>query len=157
MLRSFPRDWPGRHIVMGRPQPAVRHDGKEKTASFGPYPEVSLSAARAKRDEGRATLRSAVDPMAVRKQEREQRLEAAATTFGAVAAMLIEEKQQGGLAAASLVKQHYFLGQLPPSITTAPIADLRIADVAKALRTIASSGRLETAQKVKGFCLQVFR
>ena len=131
MLRSFPRDWPGRHIVMGRPQPAVRHDGKEKTASFGPYPEVSLSAARAKRDEGRATLRSAVDPMAVRKQEREQRLEAAATTFGAVAAMLVEEKQQGGLAAASLVKQHYFLGQLPPSITTAPIADLRIADVAK--------------------------
>lgn len=132
-------------------------DGKEKTASFGPYPEVSLSEARAKRDEGRAQLRSAIDPMAVRKRDREARLKAAATTFEAIAELLIEQKLQEGRAPSTMKKQHYFLKLLPSSIRTAPIVELHISDVASALRSIASSGRFETAQKVKDFCLQVFR
>lgn len=35
--------------------------------SFGPYPEVSLAAARARRDEARAVLRDGADPMAPRR------------------------------------------------------------------------------------------
>lgn len=44
-----------------------RLHGKPKTMSFGPYPEVTLAQARAKRDEGRAILRDGNDPMAPRK------------------------------------------------------------------------------------------
>lgn len=49
---------------------AYRLSGKPKTISIGPYPEVSLSAARAKRDEIKATLRDGGDPMAPRKKAR---------------------------------------------------------------------------------------
>jgi len=47
-----------------------RLQGKPKTASLGPYPEVGLAAAREKRDALRATLRDGKDPMVVRKVNR---------------------------------------------------------------------------------------
>jgi integrase len=49
---------------------AYRVGGKQKTKSFGPYPDVSLADARAKRDQLRADLRDGVDPMAERKAKR---------------------------------------------------------------------------------------
>jgi integrase len=49
---------------------AYRVAGKQKTKSFGPYPDVSLAEARAKRDQLRADLRDGVDPMAERKAKR---------------------------------------------------------------------------------------
>lgn len=47
---------------------AYRFDGKPKTMSFGPYPAVSLSEARTKRDEAKAALRDGLDPMAPRRE-----------------------------------------------------------------------------------------
>jgi len=37
--------------------------------SFGPYPEVSLAEARARRDQAKAELRSGSDPMAPRRRQ----------------------------------------------------------------------------------------
>lgn len=42
--------------------------GKEKLLTFGSYPEVSLSKARDKRDEARASIRDHVDPSGARKR-----------------------------------------------------------------------------------------
>ncbi|WP_408337381.1 Arm DNA-binding domain-containing protein [Paraburkholderia metrosideri] len=47
-----------------------RFGGKEKSLSFGTYPDVTLAAARKLRDEARAFLIAGVDPGEVRKQER---------------------------------------------------------------------------------------
>lgn len=49
---------------------AYRLQGKPKTMSLGPYPEVTLAEARAGRDAIRATLRAGGDPMAARKAAR---------------------------------------------------------------------------------------
>lgn len=49
---------------------AYRFAGKPKTMSFGPYPEVSLAEARAKRDDAKARLRDGDDPMAPRRATR---------------------------------------------------------------------------------------
>lgn len=49
---------------------AYRLNGKQQTMSFGPYPEVTLAQARAKRDEARAALRDGADPMAPRRAAR---------------------------------------------------------------------------------------
>lgn len=46
---------------------SYRVAGKPKTMSFGPYPEVSLAAARGKRDEAKGVLREGSDPMAPRR------------------------------------------------------------------------------------------
>lgn len=44
--------------------------GKPKTMSFGPYPEVSLSESRTRRDQAKAELRAGADPMAPRRATR---------------------------------------------------------------------------------------
>ena len=49
---------------------AYRLNGKPQTKALGPYPEVSLSEAREKRDALKATLRDGGDPMAERKARR---------------------------------------------------------------------------------------
>ncbi|CAM5223208.1 Prophage integrase IntS [Castellaniella defragrans] len=46
---------------------AYRLSGVPKTMSFGPYPQVSLSEARTKRDSVKTTLRSGLDPMSVKR------------------------------------------------------------------------------------------
>lgn len=52
---------------------AYRLDGKPQTASFGPYPEVTLAEARTKRDDLKAQLRAGTDPRAPKRVD--------ATTF----------------------------------------------------------------------------
>uniref|UniRef100_UPI003F4F5876 Arm DNA-binding domain-containing protein n=1 Tax=Paraburkholderia hospita TaxID=169430 RepID=UPI003F4F5876 len=47
-----------------------RFGGKEKTLSFGVYPEVTLGAARNLQGEARALLAAGIDPSRVRKEER---------------------------------------------------------------------------------------
>lgn len=43
---------------------AYRWQGKPLTLSWGPYPDVSLAEARAKRDQAKAQLRAGINPMA---------------------------------------------------------------------------------------------
>ena len=47
-------------------QMAYRFDGKQKTLSFGPYPVVTLAAARARRATAKAFLAAGIDPMTVK-------------------------------------------------------------------------------------------
>ncbi len=49
---------------------AYRLAGKQQTISFGPYPNVSLAEAGAKRDGLKAQLQESADPMAPRKANR---------------------------------------------------------------------------------------
>ena len=49
---------------------SYRVAGKAQTMSLGPYPEVSLAAARERREEERAKLRAGTDPMAERRAVR---------------------------------------------------------------------------------------
>ena len=44
-------------------QMRYRFDGKEKTASLGPYPEVSLAQLRDKRDHMRKQVAGEIDPV----------------------------------------------------------------------------------------------
>lgn len=62
---------------------AYRVKGKEKTMSFGPYPEVSLADARNLHFDARKLLRSGVDPMEQRKAGK--LAESSGDTFKAVA------------------------------------------------------------------------
>ena len=66
------------HTAAGSPvwQMTYRFRGKYRIYSIGPYPAVSLEAARAARDEAKALLREGRDPVT------ERRLERAAATAG---------------------------------------------------------------------------
>jgi len=49
-------------------------EGKQKTMAYGKYPDVSLAKARVLHAAARATLASGVDPMAQRKEAKEEKL-----------------------------------------------------------------------------------
>lgn len=59
--------------------------GKEKLLSLGVYPEVSLKAARERRDELRKQLQAGIDPGQQRRAEKHFQATASANTFEAVA------------------------------------------------------------------------
>jgi hypothetical protein len=70
-------DFAGLHLLV-RPNGSrlwrfrYQFDGREKLISFGPYPQVSLAAARIQRDHVRAQLRSGIDPMHARRRQVER-------------------------------------------------------------------------------------
>ena len=70
-----------------------RYAGKRKTLALGVYPEVTLKAARQKRDEARRLLDAGTDPAEARRVEKIARKVAAATSFEAVAREWHEKKR----------------------------------------------------------------
>src|SRR5690554_6945452 len=61
-----------------------RHGGKEKTLSFGAYPDVTLAQARLKREEARQQIAEGIDPSELLKEQRQQ-AKAETLTFKVVA------------------------------------------------------------------------
>ena len=49
-----------------------RFDGKEKTLSFGAYPDVTLAQARLKREQARQQLAEGIDPSELLKEQRQR-------------------------------------------------------------------------------------
>ena len=49
-----------------------RFDGKEKTLSFGGYPEVTLAQARLKREQARQQIAEGIDPSCVVREQKQQ-------------------------------------------------------------------------------------
>lgn len=66
-------------------QQKYRHLGKERLLSHGPYPDVSLAAARQKRDEARALIAEGTDPGQQKKLDKIAAETMARTTFKLVA------------------------------------------------------------------------
>ncbi len=60
-------------------------DGKEKRASFGPYPLISLKEAREKRDEAKKLIASNKDPIQEKHKKREKAIEEESNTFEKIA------------------------------------------------------------------------
>jgi hypothetical protein len=48
-----------------------RYDNKEKKLTFGSYPEIIFADARQRRDEARKQLANDIDPVAVRKAQKQ--------------------------------------------------------------------------------------
>ena len=66
-------------------QMRYRIEGKERTASLGKYPEVSLAEARDKRDQMRKLVANDIDPVQSQKAAKEAKKLAQAHSFEAVA------------------------------------------------------------------------
>lgn len=134
-----------------------RFAGKEKLLSFGVYPDVSLKAAREKRDDARQKLAKGVDPSEQRKEDRRQSLLRAENTFATVAREWWEiQKEQWSPAHRAAVLRR-MEGGLFPKLGARPIAEIEPPEVLDAIRTIESRGALEVASKSLIVAGQVFR
>lgn len=131
--------------------------GRQKTLSFGNYPDVSLARAREKRAEAREALADGRDPTEVRKERiREQRAKAE-ETFQAIADEWFGRLELEGRAPKTLQKMRWLLDLAYPLIGNRPIADLTAPELLEVLRNVEVRGRYETANRLRSTFGTIFR
>lgn len=134
-----------------------RHLGPERKLSFGPYPEISLKAARAKRDEARGLLAEGKDPQREKQASKLAAKMEAANTFSAVAEEYIDMREAEGLAVSTVEKTRWLLGLLPPSFQLLPVSGITAPILLDAVRAIHGSGRRESARRLRAFVGRVLQ
>ena len=134
-----------------------RFNGKEKLMSFGTYPEISLSDARRCREEAREQVAKGVDPSELRKATKEAQAESAANSFEVVAREWIGKRKNKWTPANTLVVTKQLENNVFPWIGKRPIAVIKAPELLTVLRRMEERGILESAQRVRTICGQVFR
>lgn len=134
-----------------------RFGGKQNRISLGVYPDVSLAAARDKRDEARKLLANGKDPSQQRKQDRLTAAVAARNTFRAVAEEVLAGLAEANAAERTMEKNRWLLLDLAAPLAARPIADVTPAEVLSILKTVEKSGRRETAKRLRAAIGRVFR
>ena len=130
-----------------------RIGGKEKLLSLGVYPEITLKAAREKRDQARALLTQGIDPSVKRKATKV----AEAETFEAIA------REWFASFAPTWVQSHSdkIIRRLErdifPWIGSRPIREIGAPELLAVLRRIEGRGAVETAHRAMQNCGQIFR
>lgn len=134
-----------------------RYEGKEKTASIGQYPEVSLSEAREKRDALRKIVVAGLDPIAQQRADKAEKAKASQHTFEIVA------RQWWGLWRASRSDSHvdYVMRRLEqnvfPEIGHRPIAEIQAPELVAMTKKVEARGALDIAKRCLQMTGQVFR
>lgn len=134
-----------------------RFGGKEKLLSLGTYPDVTLKAARDKRDDARRLLSEGIDPGQHRKATKTMKAEQAANNFEAVAREWFSKNLPNWAESHSGKIMGRLENDAFPWIGVRPIADITAPEVLEMLRRIESRGAIETAHRVRGYCGQIFR
>jgi integrase len=135
-----------------------RYGGKEKRLALGVFPEVTLTEARERRDQARKQLREGTDPGAARRAAVSAARDAVANSFKAIASEWLT-KQSKELKPTTLEKVTASLNAwVFPWLGQRPIAEITTREFHDAvLRRIVLAGKIETAQRVKQRCSQVFQ
>jgi len=129
-----------------------RFAGKEKLLSFGKYPDVSLVAARARRNEARELLAQGHDPGVQHAAERQH-----SVTFEMMAREWHSRREE------SLDPAHArrLLSRLErdafPALGATPIRELTAPVILQAIRTVEARGALDVSRRVLQSIGQVFR
>ena len=132
-----------------------RFGGKEKRLSLGVYPDVSLKAAREKRDAARQQLAAGINPGQARRAEKLAR--AGAESFEAIARQWHAKFSPGWVASHGDRILKRLEKDLFPWVGKRPIAEIKAPALLAVLRRIESRGALETAHRAMQNCGQVFR
>ncbi len=134
-----------------------RIEGKEKIYSVGPYPLVSLAAARVALGEVKAQLLENKDPVAERRVNRAEAAAGSDNTFKTVAQEWLTMKQKEWSAVHYTKSARAFERDIYPAFGNLPIASITPAIVAKAIEDIHKRDVLETATRILQHLNGVFR
>lgn len=130
--------------------------GKPKLLSFGSYPDISLLEARTKRQEARNRVANGIDPSDLRKASKKEQ-EAVETTFEIVAKEWFAKNEPIWSASHIRTVKSRLERDVYPIIGNRPIADITRGEVIALLRKVEGRGVIETADRIKMYCGQVFR
>lgn len=141
-----------------------RHFGRQKTASFGKYPDISLSEAREMREEAKKTLRAGTDP--VERSKSVKVAEAAALqaqenvsskTFEALSLSYIAKRTRENASKKTLEKYDWLhrlacseIGQMDP-------IEIEPPHLRPLLLRLEAEAKLDSATRVRTYIGQVMR
>lgn len=130
---------------------------KRRTLALGVFPAVSLEKARQRRDKARELLADGIDPNAAKQEEKQAKAAAAVNTFEAVAHEWLTKTAADRMATTQDKITAWLTKDVIPFIGKMPISTIGPRDVLAALRVMEARGALDSVQRVKQVCGQVFR
>lgn len=134
-----------------------RFDRKQKTLSFGNFPDLSLAKAREVRDIAREALALGLDPAEERKaREREARIRRS-ETFKVISDEWLDRLTLEGRATKTLAKLRWMIDIATPLLGNRPIADITVPELLQVLRSVEARGRYETATRLRSTFGTIFR
>lgn len=135
-----------------------RHEGKEKTASLGQYPDVSLAVARAQREEQRKLVASGNDPVAVKHAQRKAKALASANNFEAVAREWWDHWKHARTSDHHVAQTLRRLeADVFPKIGTRPVSEIEAPELVDMAKEIEKRGAAELAKRSLQVCSMIFR
>lgn len=133
-----------------------RFAGREKRLAVGVYPEVTLREATVRRDQARADLRDGRDPSAEKRVAKQRQKVAHANSFEAVAREWLKHRQD--LAESTRERaEAMFKAYVFPWIGSRPVGEVGAQELLALLRRTEAQDKLETTQRLRQICGQVFR
>lgn len=138
---------------------AYRYAGRQKTISFGAYPDVKLAEAREQREAARALLRQGTDPSQARRDEERKRQ--AARSFREVAGEWWEAKgkfgKNGAVKSARTQKRDQkLLTNLYSIVGGRPISEIDTAELHHGLAKLAGRGLGDTVARCRAVASRIF-
>lgn len=134
-----------------------RFQGKRKTLALGIYDEVSLAAAREKRDEARRLLANDVDPGTLSRLARRATKAITEDSFEAIAREWYAKFSPQWVPSHGEKIIRRLERDIFPWLGNRPINEISAPELLTALRRIESRGALDTAHRAHQNCGQVFR
>jgi integrase len=134
-----------------------RLDGKEKIYSIGPYPLITLAAARVELGEVKGLLLEGKDPVSNRRVNRAAHAASADNTFQAVAQEWLAMKRKEWSVGHFTKSARAFERDIYPALGKLPVANITPAMVAMAIQDIHKRDVLETATRILQHLNGVFR
>lgn len=132
-------------------------DGKEKRASFGPYPLISLKEARERRDEAKRLIIDGQDPVQEKRQRKEQALAEQANTFEKIAREWHELHTPDWTPQHSQTIINRLEKDVFPIIGKTPIKELTHKDLLDMAKSIQERGANELAKRVIQMSRHIFQ
>lgn len=131
-----------------------RFGGKEKLLSFGKYPDVSLAAARQRRDSARTLLAEGSDPSLVAPMEEE---ESSVRSFEVIARQWHANREEGLNPAHAQRVLSRMERDVFPAIGAWEITKIKTPEILAMIRKVEARGALDISRRIKQGVSQVFR
>jgi integrase len=137
---------------------SYRFAGRQKTLSFGAYPDIGLGDARGRREVAKLQLRQGIDPGGIVKTEKQALVAATANTFSAVSDEWFERKIVGERKSGSTLKKHrILLAKLKGTFGDRPISEIEAPELLAVLRRVEAAGHHETVGRLRSTASRIFR
>lgn len=133
-----------------------RFEGKEKTLVIGPYPEISLTEARAKQSDAKMKLLAGVDPAEQKQAIKKKVKEEAADSFGDIFREWHAHKSKVWSKGYADEMMSMFTDDILPVIGHMKMEDVEPMVLLKVIRLFEDRGAMERADKARRRCGEVF-